>query len=70
MQEVVEVFGKVVYDDIVKEVKVLFYFVILVDEMIDIVVLEQFILYLRYIFDKGMIKCLFLGIFEFIDCKV
>lgn len=69
MQEVVEVLGKVVHDDTVKEVKASPYFAILADETTDIAVLEQLILYSRYISDKRMIKCSFLGTFELTDCK-
>ena len=70
MQEVVEVLGKVVRDDIVKEAKASPYFAILADETTDIAVLEQLILYSRYISDRGVIKCSFLGTFELTDCKV
>ena len=69
MQEVVEALGKVVHDDILKEVKASPFFAILADETTDIAVLEQLILYVRYVSDKGIIKCSFLGTFELSNCK-
>jgi len=47
-----------------KEVKASPFFAILADETTDIAILEQLILYVRYVSDKGIIKCLFLGTFE------
>ena len=69
MQEVVEALGKVVHDDVLKEVKASPFFAILADETTDIAVLEQLILYVRYVSDKGIIKCSFLGTFELSNCK-
>lgn len=68
MQEVVEALGKVVHDDILQKVKAPPFFAILADETTDIAVLEQLILYVRYVLDKG-IKCSFLGTFELSNCK-
>ena len=47
MQEVVEVLGKVICDDIVKEVKASPYCAIFADETTNIAVLEQLIVYSR-----------------------
>ena len=69
MQEVVEALGKVVHDDILKEVKASPFFAILADETTDIAFLEQLILYVRCVSDKGIIKCSFLGTFELSNCK-
>ena len=69
MQEVVEVLGKVVQDEILKEVKASPFFAILADETTVIAVLEQLILYVRYLSGKGTIECSFLGSFELPNCK-
>ena len=69
MQEVVEVLGKVVQDEILKEVKASPFFAILADEATVIAVLEQLILYVRYLSGKGTIECSFLGTFELPNCK-
>lgn len=69
MQEVVEVLGKVVQDEILHELKKSPFFAIVADETTDIAVLEQLILYARYINDTGIVKCSFLGTFEIPNCK-
>lgn len=52
-----------------KEVKASPFFAILADETTDIAILEELILYVKYVSDKGIIKCLFLGTFELSNCK-
>lgn len=49
VQDLVEVLGKVVHDDILKELQDSPFFSILADETTDIAVIEQLILYARYI---------------------
>ena len=46
-----------------------FFYAILADDTTDIAVLEQLILYVRYLSGKGTIEGSFLGTFELSNCK-
>lgn len=68
MQEVVEVLGSCPRGDS-KGSEGFTLLAILADETTDKAVLEQLILYVRYLLGKGTIECSFLGTFELSNCK-